>query len=531
MASINESIRLCLFSGVQGSFEIDASRCNGLQSNGPRYYGVMGGVMNLILDVFLGKNKLNCTSVSKVTMGNLDSSTGWYDEESCLYSMQINESDVGFGIIPYPIAAKNIANLPVYMVDNPYMLSKYRVSTKTSSADILSAFFDTFAWEIWVLLALYAFVFWWLFKCHLANVRQDNCRRRQRDDSLYQVLTHLFKVNSAQYEQVSLRVVSFFLALLSFHFLTYFTVSMNTDMVVVNEPRIIRSYDDLLATPRVRLLFPMLVDYTGPFELGEPDSKEHILWQKALKEVGGKKEDLFLKIGGRSFIEMIRLFGNSAFDPNVETVAIIPEAMKGVATKTLCFLKATISFRLLAQNVPMDPINRQRRIRGMTTFSWLSKDPDVNENILTWSYSAFYNTPYTKLIIKRASRMFSLGLKGMFLLQLDRPATDMTTIQNSAEGDTYRRCFAPDYRSNLPHPENAPFKLIHFIVLGYSCLAFLIAATFFLAMEKSRRKLLIKPKPHRKRRNKAQRTTNHQKFGQRRNRIPPDLQEIVNYKL
>ena len=72
-------------------------------------------------------------------MGIFNSATGFYDEQSCLYSMQTNQSDLGIVVLWYPPEGENLEPHPIYMVDISNMVSRYIILTQTQLANKLQS--------------------------------------------------------------------------------------------------------------------------------------------------------------------------------------------------------------------------------------------------------------------------------------------------------------------------------------------------------------------------------------------------------
>ena len=462
------NLRFCLLSGLGTAWELDENQATGFNSKGPRYYGPISRTFNLLTEVFVGNKLINYTSVIKDTIGSYNSTSGYYDDGSCLHSLQINESDFGMVWAHHPLVAKNLKPLPPYLSDHIYMLSRYEISNETYAADFVKAFGDVFSLEIWFVFACFIFIFWALVKLHIKFVSRGTIR----DDALYEVLTQLFQVESVDYSPHSLKMVALFSSLLSFHIFNYFTLSMKTDIVVIPEPKVVRSYDDLLAMPHIKIMFPRLIDNIERFESAALGTKERMLWQKSLKEVNYDKSQLMLKIGGTDIIATLTSIEDVILDPKVFTLGLVSELYMRATRELACILKSCVIYRRWLE----DPAAHE-----MDFYTWLSKDPKDSGYIISWSYSASFKSPVLNEIYARASWAFSLGIREMILLDLNQVPTNAFQIQNQAEGDIYRSCL--DYRENMSNVKFAPFAPIQFKTLGYSYVLLLLAASTCLTCE------------------------------------------------
>lgn len=448
-----KTLRLCLFHGVTGSMEIADDQLAGTLSNGPRYQGPLSEPINMFIKMLFGPNHLNYTSVLRDDSASFNTTTGYWHESTCYYSMQMNESDYGIGWTPHPLVGRNLEPLPVYMEDNIYIVSRYIVSNATTNADFVESLFDIFYWQVWLCVLVFCFIFWTLMKLNLKFVDGRN----RRDDSLYELLTHLFQVESIDYTGPGIQIVSFCVTFLSFFFFAYFTNLMRTNIILVKEPDIIRTYDDLLNVPHARILFPKLAGPQSQFEFADPEAKERKLWDKAMAEAGGDKSKLFIQMGGSDSLKMVQNIGEFGLLGNITGVMLINQVYQRMLRETLCRAKVWM------MKLRTEVVVRHESISYMDTLSkfycWSVKDPDAREYILTWARSSSYKGGLKDEIDKRITWAVDMGLNSAYQRQMARPAMKMDTINNHDEGDFYRSCLADDYRDNLPFVPFAAFSL------------------------------------------------------------------------
>ena len=405
-------------------------------------------------------------------MGIFNETSGYYNEDSCLYSMQINQSDLGIASLWYPARGKNLEIHPFYRSDIVRMISPYRVLTQTYDSDLMGVFAYVFTPGVWMTVVLSCFVFWFITKMHLCMRNRLNSSKRIRDDSLYEVLTHLFQVETIDYKGACMKVVSLFASVLSFVVIAYFTCSMKTDIVVVQEPDMINSYDDLLTKPNIRLTFSTLGDTFSRFESADPQSKERRAFERSLKTVGGDKDKMIMKSEGIG--QLIGFIKGALFDSNMRTVSCLFKNHVKVALNLLCYLKVMMSRSPDASTE-----------QSLNFYAWASQDPDAKENLLTSAYSAFYKSPYLEKVHKRVKRIYAMGFENMWERLADlSPAK----VLSREEGDIYRSCKADDYHRNLPQVECAPFALVQFKALTITCGVLLVLSVVAFAREKCKKK-------------------------------------------
>ena len=451
---------------------MNEKQLTGTNSPGPRYSGPMAPALNSFLEIIFGNDRLNYTAVLKSSMGIFNSTTGYYDEESCLYSMQTNQSDIGFASLWYPVQGKNLKSHPFYRSDIVKMFSAYRVVDQTYDSDVMGVFADAFTPGVWLTVALSCFVFWLMIKTHVRMRNKMDTSQTTRDDSLYEVLTHLFQVETIDYKGACMKAVSLFASVLSFVVIGYFTCSMKTDIVVVQDPDLINSYDDLLTKPNIRMMFSGLSDTFSKFESADPQSKERRAYERSLKFVGGDRRKMIIHPAGMDILQVIDEFREIISEKNRRTVACLLKTHARGVRNLACYLKVLLS--------------RTANVAGrknMNFYAWMSQDPDVKENILTLAYSAFYKSPYLKKVQKRMKWFFAMGFENL----LDRFANILPVddkMKDREEGDTFRNCKADDYHHNLPHVECSPFAPVQFKSLTITCGVLLALSVVAVVREK-----------------------------------------------
>ena len=471
-----EEVRICSLKGLGGTFEMDENQLTGTNSPAPKYTGPLSRALNLFMDLTFGNDSLNYTLVTKTSVGNYNATSGYYDEDSCLYSMQTNQSDLGLSLLWHPVQGKNLKSHPFYIGDIVKMVSRYEVSTKTYASDAMSIFANVFTPGVWLTVVASYFIFWLITKMFLYMENKMISGQRTRDDSLYEVLTHLFQVETVDYKLLGMQFISFFASVLSFVVIAHFTCSIKTDIVVVQEPDMVNSYDDLLTKPNIRLVFPTLSDTLSKFESADPKSKERRAFERSLQFVKGDRDRMILHPAGMDMIQLIDFLRDAAFEKDMRTVACLLETHVRVVLNLVCYLKV-----LFSRSV--DAAKRQT----MNFYAWTSQDPHAKENILTLAYSAFYKSPYLEKVQRRIKRIVEMGFMQMLDEFINVPPVE-DKMRNREEGDFYRNCKAEDYHQNLPHVECAPFGPIQFRGLSITCGLLLVLSVVAFARERCKKR-------------------------------------------
>ena len=465
-----DEVRICLLKELGGTFQMDEKLLTGTNSPAPRYTGPLSRTLNLFSDMTFGNDKLNYTVVMKTSIGILNVTSGYYDQDSCLYSMQTNQSDLGIASLLYPPEGKNLKPHPIYMVDITTMISRYIVLTQTYDSDVMGVFAYAFTPEVWLIFALLSTIFWLMTKLHVHMENKMNSSQRTRDDSLYEVLTHLFQVETIDYTGACMKVVSFFATVLSFMVITYLTNSMKTEIVVVEEPDMINSYDDLLNKPNIRLNFPMFGDTLSRFEFADPQSKERRAYDRSLKFLGGDRNEMIIHPAGKDMVQLIDFMRDVAFEENRRTVGILLDAYATAGKNFACYLKV-----LLTRSGDI-------AVQQSTNFYvWSSQDADAKENMLTFAHSAFYKSPYLRKIHNRMHWILAMGFENMWRRFINVLPVDEK--MSKREGDIFRSCRADDYRENMPQVDCAPFAPVQFRALAITCGVLLLLSVAAFARE------------------------------------------------
>ena len=395
-----EEVRICLLKSLGGMSELKEKQLTGTNSPAPRYYGAFGPYINLYVDLIFGKDRLNYTTVLKTSMGIINETTGYFNEQSCLHSMQTNKSDLGLAWLWYPAERKNLNSHPFYRSESVKMVAPYKVFNQTYDSDAMGVVAYAYTPAVWFTVALSCVAFWFIIKMRVRMRNKFRPSKMIRDESLYQVLTHIFRVEKINYRGASMKVVSLFASVLSFVIIIHFICSMKTDIVVVQEPDMINNYNDLLTMPNIRLLFISVGDTLSKFELADPQSKERHAYERSLKTVGGDKSKLMLKSAGVDMLQLISSIRDAVFDNNLRPVACLLKNHVKVAMNLICYLRVMISRSSDAS-----------KEKSLNFYAWSSQDPDAKENFLTSAYSAFYKSLYLKKVQKRMKWFFCNGIR------------------------------------------------------------------------------------------------------------------------
>lgn len=536
-------MRFCLVQYSNNAVEMDEASLSGVYGSGVVFRGPLSAPLVWMNQGFFGYEKFNYTFIVKKSFGRYNESSGWYDKESCPGAMQMNETDTAYAWTKMPVLAHGLRPTMPVIQDSLQMLSKYNITKSLKIPDVFNSFRSAFDKYIWIVLALFLVAFVILVKAHVklhnrhvkerkmnfvtriwgkfkpssapANLRvhkplgngsrvkvpkvnkwkqlrihptTEPSREKLtflKDTAIYDVLTHLFQVESIDYGNISMRIVSLFMTLLSFWIINYFSNLMSTDMVLEDDPAVIRSYKDLLQHSKLRMVFTAFQDDYKQFEYAPPGSVKRQLWEKSLESVNGTREKLFLKIDSASglfssAVDSITATVNVDEKNRIELVAVLSSVIATTARATACHSKATFAYR----NAKTDAIFAKLFKPVESVYSWLAQDPDEREQWATPLFRQDFRTPLARRMVKRLTNLFEVGTIQYHLEKsLRKSALTEHKIETPDEEDAYRQCMSDNIKDNMKKSEHIALKPEQFKYLIYSCAVILFLASLVLCYE------------------------------------------------
>ena len=537
----DEYVRFCVNAYSSSAVEVDKRTLSGVYGSGAKFSGSLSTFFNWVNEYAFGHELFNYTFITKKSFGRYDETSGLYDRESCLYAMQMNETDAAMIYVKMPVVADGLRQTMPIFTDTMQILSKYNITGAARAHDLFDSFRSAFDEFIWITLALFVIAFVVLVKVHV-KIRNKHLMRRSiqkwanlrpkstqanlqvhkrhyndprlksmapklkqqgaqqirevnepekdklaflRDNSIYDVLTHLFQVETIDHDIISMRIVSIFLTLLSFYIITYFSSLMSTDMVLEEEPTIIRSYLDLLNRKRSQMVFLEIHDDHRDFEYAPPGSVKHRLWQKSLQSVNGNRKDLFVKVDSASSMmssstTSIMATVNIDEKERIELVAMFSSVVASTARATSCFLKATFAYRNSKSDATFAKIFKP----VANVHSWIAVDPNEKEHLATSIFRESFKTPLSKRIERRMGLFYESGMLKYSLHKAQTtPAFSDHEISAPDEFDVYRQCMSDNIQDNMKQSELIALKPEQFKSLFYACCGTVLLALVVLWYE------------------------------------------------
>ena len=534
-----ESVRFCLTQFDTDATQTDKKTLNGVYGTGVKFSGALSEPLNWMNQIAFGHELFNYTSVVKRSFGRYNESSGLFNEDSCMYSVQRNESDVGLVYVQMTFMANahGLRIIPPHFRQYNAILSKYNITDSFRIPDVFENFRTAFDRYIWAALALFVLAFIVLVKI---QIRMENKRAKKRrlremsqiwkklgeklnvrlqsdprarsmlspvlaserpksltqrlraipplkllkDNAIYDVLTHLSQVETVDYDVLFLRVIFFFITILSFYILMFFGNLMSTDMVLAEEPQIIRSYKDLLDKEKLQMVFLEIQDDYMEFEYAPPGSIKRKLWDRSMESVNGKRDDLFIKMGSDSGLASSAVSSISktvSVDEKnrIELVAVFSSTIVSAARATACSAKAAFAYRNSKNGEQF-----ARMFKSLETiYSWVAKDPDERETLATPFLRQGFRTPLARRMEKRSAYLVEAGtLEYIFDKSLAKTVL-FSRPETPDEVDVYRKCMSDDIRENMKKNVVIAMKLNQFKLLVCTCGGILVLGFVVLLYE------------------------------------------------
>ena len=257
----------------------------------------------------------NASFVSSNKLGDMDPKTMMFD--GCLGRLQRNESDTALPCVTLPLLRKGLMHATTGSASKVVMWSVYNNTVVPSDTDVMDAF-DSFTAQLWLLIflttAFLTLVLFLIFYSDLLSLPESKARRdlfrrltkmtkrhrmrRCMDQALLIVTANVLKQHTSYSFRGKLlrrRMILFLIAVFSFLVINYFSSMIKTEMVVQKRPETISSYEELLAKPNVKPLWPKSLNIHWAFMNADRNSAEGRIWERT-KKFG--VDSCFLKSGG-----------------------------------------------------------------------------------------------------------------------------------------------------------------------------------------------------------------------------------------
>ena len=166
------------------------------------------------------------------------------------------------------------------------IICSYNYTEHFKEQDLINTYLE-FHWSYYVslVLTLIAFISIWNWCSLIASKLSAQVKKEIENSRLpsYWIMTCAI-LDQDQFPNISR--LAFTILSFCFSFFFFITVNcfmlnmMRTDLVTIEEPRVITSYDDIIGREDLNVVFPKGLDEEAFFREAKDGSKEFIIWQK-----------------------------------------------------------------------------------------------------------------------------------------------------------------------------------------------------------------------------------------------------------
>ena len=234
----------------------------------PYFKGKMSSALDLMVDI-IWTEPFNFTFQTKHHFG----------VDGCEGSIARNESDVSLCFVEYPVHA-DFSQVNPWLVLFEEPLAIYQMYNKTNHrlADISKTSMKSFKPSVWMSVLILIIVMGLLMKIP-QMISQFRQKDEERHYSIFETFCCFVQQDYKDYPDSFRRILCLLVSLSSLILITgYFRNLISTDMVVVEKPNVITSYQDIIHRPKViPTFFRQLSEYEN-FRDAPKDSKNYEFW-------------------------------------------------------------------------------------------------------------------------------------------------------------------------------------------------------------------------------------------------------------
>ena len=236
----------------------------------PYFEGAQSSVVNVAVNPFWHRS-INYTI-------SIASSFG---ADGCQGMIARNQSDASIAVVDFPTNEDyEKVNPVVTLIEEPLaILQAYNRTHQKKLADIVGQSLQSFSMSLWISIVCFI-LFMAIFLRIRHSVLHDPGEEEDTSYPFFESFSCFIQHDSNDFSDATRRIVTLIISVSSFIIITgYFCNVMATDMVVVDKPDVMNTYDDILDRPEVTRVFcKPLSDYEH-FRDADKDSKEYKLWK------------------------------------------------------------------------------------------------------------------------------------------------------------------------------------------------------------------------------------------------------------
>lgn len=368
------------------------------------------------------------------------SGTPYSQINGCNGRIQRNQSDAGLYPYYYPSFEPSIDVSHIFLEQTLSILSVYNTTTATKYTNLMNSF-GNLSWDVYLIVIMATLIMSWVIRRKSPSIRTQSIRTSDI------AFSHLSNIVTFDIEDWFPRTISILLSFLLFFVINGYSNFIKTDIVVVEKPFLIETYDDIFNNlDKLTPQFAMQ-DNIHFFKNAKPGSVERQIWDR---------------IKGRSIIsrKLADRLGNMTLGKMVELQ--VSDKAKFIAA-AFCGIKTTGLF-----NPGLD-ISKD-------LFPWISQDPSTEVIHFGFPLKAGVNPRFKGKLMTRLQRVMEGGLEWRFL----RSMMDLISITFNADvRDDYRTCVeSANGKLQMPEIGHHPFKLknyervaTYFLLFLYVCFA------------------------------------------------------------
>lgn len=366
-----DKIRLCHVADYAALLEYDSSN--------KKFNGFGGDFFNDLLWSF-GKilSGKNVSYELQPRTGFGDPIEGTLEYTGCIGLLQKNKSDVMIMIMDYPPNIVNVTHGTIYTSTFLDIGSAYSVGQE-EIATVLSMF-KSFSLDLYLMILTFLTFIWFLICIghtlytpvaiksqnirpgpgrtgkntrqldvpvrrkivHKLILQELRLRKRRREDfimthpSLFKVIIHFFKFDTLKASNNFDRILCIVLSAFSFLVIAYFRSLIKTDLVVIKDPDLIKTWKDVVDR-EVKPLFIRGSYHHFYYMNAAERSYEHEIWKSAISKY--RKEKIFVNSDAASFPSLFDVMDGKA-------VALTDTLISTIVAQTICELETIDPGRL-----------------------------------------------------------------------------------------------------------------------------------------------------------------------------------------
>lgn len=322
----------------------------------------------------------------------------------CLKTLQRNDSDVITMFTRYPLEMENITQESIVTSVKSQFLSVYFTKDQHALQNLITSSFSSFPWIFWLFIVL-AIISMWLilrFNNEDENYQMKEYKIMKNDKEFkinlphkvkkggyfYQVIVHMTRHGTIRNSIGFINKLAFILAsFFAILVLNFVSSSIKNQLVIVEEPRILKTYRDLL-NYNAYIFYPGGMGYFHPFAYSHNGTIEHELFEFSSNRYGpgtlnqvrvGKDE----RIVKQNFYRMM----------NQQAVLILDSITGKGILKSSCSLFYN---KWIVEPLFKIKVNTTKRAL------YLSQDPNSGESMKAFVFSSFFAKSRIYPVIKNA---------------------------------------------------------------------------------------------------------------------------------